>query len=66
MEDWEQREQKIAAVDAAIRKLECTEDERTELIEMLYQEDFGSRIDTETPEQIAAERLAWLRRQSDE
>lgn len=64
MDEWEQRK-KIARVRRAIDQLACTNAERAELVEMLYAEDLGSRLDTETPEQIAAERLKWLREQID-
>lgn len=64
MNQWQARE-KLARVRDAIDKLDCSAAERTELVEMLYQEDLGTRLDTETPEQIASERLKWLREQID-
>lgn len=62
---WMDRQQKLQAVREALDRLDCTDEERAALVEALYQEDLGTRLDTESPEQIALERLVWLRRESD-
>jgi len=61
--EWERRK-KLKAVRDAIDLLDCTNEERAELVEILYEEDLGTRIDTESAEQIAAERLVWLRKET--
>jgi hypothetical protein len=63
MQEWE-RSKKILAVRDALDRLDCTDAERDELVRDLYSEDLGSRLDTETADQIALERLEWLRKNS--
>jgi len=61
--EWEHRK-KFKAVRDAIDRLACSKSEREQLIEILYQEDLGTRLETEGAPQIAEQRLEWLRRET--
>ena len=54
-------------LDAAIAALDCSDDERTGLIEILDVEGFGGRendaTDSASATAVAEERLEWLRQQ---